>query len=332
MVTFASRAWLGVSAVLALLVWSSVVGAEDDAAVAQQLFRQGREASAQGDYVTACAKFEQSLQLFRRASTLLNLGVCHQQLGRTATALAFWEQGAALLDPGDERMEQAKEEVAALRARAPIVQVILPAILPAGAVITLDGKAVGRSLLDREQRLDPGSHELWLLAPGYAPRQVQLQAKDGATERVELNLGPALAPPPTSPLPRAAEYPMPRQQGPSPHVVPTWVWPVGGAGILVAAVAVPFAVDYANTLSTQEELCGGDIEQCDPVPTGSYDPADDNSRKYRDAVLTTAFAGAGGLALAAAVVGAVVGSDPPVADVALSVGADHAFARLELSF
>ncbi|MBW2456021.1 MAG: PEGA domain-containing protein [Deltaproteobacteria bacterium] len=330
MVSITMRAWGWLAPLLCLLLWPAIAAADDDADRAKLLFREGRDASARGDHATACTKYGESLVLFRRASTLLNLGACHDQLGRTATALAYWEQGAALLEPADPRMEVATQSVAELRLRAPRLTVSLPATLPAGAVITLDGSAVGRSLLDRELRLDPGPHELRLTAPGHHPSQVPIELSERAAEQVVLSLGPPLPPAPVVPPLLRPSHPLPPP--PPVRTTPTWVWPVGGVGLAVAAVSIPFAVDYANTLSEQEDLCGGDLEQCQPDPPGSYDPAEDNGRKLRDAVLTTTFAAAGGLTLAAAAIGAIIGSEAPATEVALNVGSDGGYARLLVRF
>jgi len=319
--------WLAVL----LVLWPGIAwgGPAEDVALAKQRFREGREAAAQGDHAKACAKFEVSLRLFRRASTLLNLGRCHDELGQSASALAYWEQGAALLEPGDKRMEVATEALADLRRRAPRVQVTLPPTLPAGAVINLDGTAVGRTVLDQELRLDPGAHTLRLEAPGHHPNEVTVTLMDGAAEQVALDLGAPLPAPPTPIAAPVLPPPQPMPPPPPERTIPTWVWPVGAVGIVVAAVSIPFAVDYANTLSEQEALCGGELDPCRPDPPDSYDPADDNDRKFRDAVLTTVFAATGGLTLTAAVIGAIIGTEASPAEVAVGVTAQGGTLRVE---
>ena len=95
-----------------MLLLSSAGQAEDREERAKQLFFEAHEATDRGDDATACRKFEESLLLFRRASTLLNLGECSERLGKVATALRYWTQAAALLESSDPRMALTKQHIA----------------------------------------------------------------------------------------------------------------------------------------------------------------------------------------------------------------------------
>src|SRR5688572_15982089 len=96
---------------LALLACASIAHAADDETRARDLFTEGRDAMNRGDYAIACAKFEESMRLFRRASMLLNLGACNEKLGKLATSLRYWQEGVSALEITDPRYETSKEEV-----------------------------------------------------------------------------------------------------------------------------------------------------------------------------------------------------------------------------
>ena len=292
--------------VIASLAASARAGDEEDA---RRLFDEGHAAADRGDHGEACRKFDESLALSRRSATLLNLGACHEKLGQLVTALAFWRQGLAELGADDKRRVPAEERIAALEQRVPRLRLRLPRELPADAAVQLDGKALSPEELREEIAIDPGQHDVAILAPGRAPARIVALLGEGSRETVTLEVGAPLAPPP---LPKAPPSPPPSRPMAQPdapqHSIPIWVWPVGGVGLAVGLAAIPFAVDYRNTLSRQEELCAGDLEACRPTPPGSYDPADDNARRRRDVIAGVVLASAGGAAVLAAVIGAALGT------------------------
>jgi hypothetical protein len=305
-------------AVLCLTSHGAAQPAANAEARAKELFVAGHAAMDRGDHAEACRLFEESLTALERPSTLLNLGACHQALGRAATALRYWQRGAAALEPGDARHALAKERIAALEALAPRLRIELPAALPAGAVLALDAEPVAPPVLEAGVRLDAGTHRLELEAPGHVATVLTVELADGDDKVVALTLVAAAPPPPPPPpapplpAPPPPVMPPPPAAAPDRHALPIWIWPVGAAGIVASGVAIGFAVDYANTVAEQEERCGGDVTECRPEPRGSYDPEADNARKDRDAIAGVVLGIAGGAALLAAVVGAIVGERAPL--------------------
>jgi hypothetical protein len=314
------RSTIGSAAIaltLALLASTAAAQEEDAASQAEQFFRAGRERLALGDNAASCALFRDSLTLFRRASTLLNLAVCSEAQGQLAAALAFWEQGAALLEASDERLEIAKERIASLQLRVPQLTVALPPKLPAGAVLEFDGAVVARASLVEAMRLDPGEHTIVLEAPDHQRSEVIVKLREGDVTTQPIALGARVAPPPPpphAPVPAPFDPPLPARN------IPVWIWPVGGVGAALAIAAIPFAVDHVSTLSEQRELCGGDLDRCAPDPPGSYDPAADNERKFRDAVLAVSFGAGGGALALVALIGAILGERAEDVHVEASLG------------
>ena len=117
-----SRDPLIVAAVMAAALASSGPARADEAAdtaQAQALFTEGRTALEKGDHAAACARFTQSLQLVKRASTLLNLGECEAALGKLRASAKSWRAGIALLPAGDERVAVSQKRAEAVEARIP---------------------------------------------------------------------------------------------------------------------------------------------------------------------------------------------------------------------
>lgn len=66
-----------------------------NAALAQQLFDQGRAALSAGDIPKACSKFEASLKLDFGLGTLMNLADCTERVGNKSRACGLYGQAAA---------------------------------------------------------------------------------------------------------------------------------------------------------------------------------------------------------------------------------------------
>jgi hypothetical protein len=142
----------------------SLAADADATARAVVLFQAGRDAMKRAAYVAACPKFAASQALAPALGTLLNLALCQEQLGLTATASLGFEQFLARAAADDERRALVAEHLAALRLHTP--QLIL---------------------------LDPGMHALASARPGQPPREATLALADG---QVAVHTPASLAPQP----------------------------------------------------------------------------------------------------------------------------------------
>jgi len=166
---------------------------------AEALFNEGRAAVKAEDYATACPKFEASLKLARRAGTLFNLAQCEEHEGRLVSAVAYYKEGIVVLEPGDPRLAPSKQQLASVEPRLPYLTVTLTSALPTGGRVTLDGREV--EALDKEFAVNPGKHEIKVLAPKYADFALTFQIAESAHETKKVHAGARLPEPPPPPNP-----------------------------------------------------------------------------------------------------------------------------------
>ncbi len=143
--------------------------------VAQALFEEGRTLMEAGKPELACPKFEESNTVDRSAGTLLNLGKCLEALGRTASALARYEE-AVIVGRAANKVRQvtaAQEFIAALEpklskltvdvvSRAPGLVVERTSLRPSSPVVELSSADLRVPLA-----VDPGEYRIDVKAAGY---------------------------------------------------------------------------------------------------------------------------------------------------------------------
>lgn len=152
---------------------------------AEQLFRSGEKKFDGGDYAAACTDFEASLRLGAKLGTLLNLALCHETIGRLATAWNEFHQGAAWAAQNGqrERQEYATAHVRALEGRLPRVVLQLPADRALSG-IDLDGEPLAETHWYVPLYLDPGEHRLALTAPGKRRTSVAFRVVLSPTDQI----------------------------------------------------------------------------------------------------------------------------------------------------
>jgi tetratricopeptide (TPR) repeat protein len=170
-------------ALAVVVILGGVTWADDRA---EGLFGEGRQLLEAGSYAEACDKFMESLRIEPDSiGTLLNLGLCNEQLDRLATALR-WFRRAQLR--GSERAGSEAEAAAKAKAIALAARVATVAIeAPHGSTVTVDGAAID-SLDVGHVELDAGHH---VIAAGRLVQEIDVL--DGDAKRV------VLAPPVTLP-------------------------------------------------------------------------------------------------------------------------------------
>ena len=174
------RAWVGAPscAMIGLLLAGGARADEPsapDRALAEALFREGRQLMESGHVPEACAKLAESQRIDPAIGTLLNLATCHALEGRTATAWAeFVDARTQARSAGrDKYVSFAQTQMNQLEPR--LSRVVLGMDRPPdGIEIGIDQQTLGAGALGSPLPLDPGKHTLRLAAPGRAPETVTI--------------------------------------------------------------------------------------------------------------------------------------------------------------
>jgi hypothetical protein len=222
--------------------------------LAEARFREGSDAFDHGRVDEACAAFADSLRLYATLGTLLNLALCHEKQGKTASAWSEFTHAAAWAgDPAQrDRRDFARQHAQRLEKALTRVRIELPPT-QATLTVTVDGEAVPEVDRSLPLFLDPGEHEVEAHAPQYQPSVAHVTvpatpASDALVVTLPalemLSAAPAPAPPIAPPSP--VESPMRRTAG----------WIVGGAGVVALGVGTIFAADAVSRTGNLA-ACGG---------------------------------------------------------------------------
>jgi hypothetical protein len=161
--------------VLPLLVatfatWADPLLAQNESALAESLFQEGKVLLKNRSYPEACAKFAESQRLDPGSGTLFALATCHELEGKTATAWGEYSETVALATRAGraDRVEAARAKVASLQNILPTVTLRLPAHfgdLP-GSTVSLNGKLLGKAAWSTKIPIDPGALNVDVFASG----------------------------------------------------------------------------------------------------------------------------------------------------------------------
>lgn len=200
-----------------VLAWSLIAPASahaqanERAATAEDLFRQGLQLTRKGQFAEACPRFAESHRLDPAYGALMNLAACYEKLGRTASAWqAYVDAADTARDKGQRaRAENARKKASRLAPRLVRLELRLSAGMEArGLAITRDGKPFDLVLLGNAVPVDPGTYAIVATRAGAAPWKTSAAATEpGKTLVVEVS-GPIARPaadkPATSPVATAA--------------------------------------------------------------------------------------------------------------------------------
>jgi tetratricopeptide (TPR) repeat protein len=173
--------------------WSSEAradGSETDKQIAQSLFDDGRALLEAGHFAEACPKFAESQRLDPGGGTLLNLALCHELEGKTATASTEFREALSIATRDDrkDRQELASSHIAALAPKLTRLTVVVPErIAASNAEVTLDRSHLPAAAWNTEIPIDPGEHRVAVVAPGLPRWETSIATMEaGRTYRVEV--------------------------------------------------------------------------------------------------------------------------------------------------
>ncbi|MCB9535115.1 MAG: PEGA domain-containing protein [Myxococcales bacterium] len=223
-----------------------------DPAVANQHKAAADQAFLREDYAGALRLLERAYAEDPQPRFVANMGLVLEKMGRFAEAVAALERFLATEPPYD-KAEAAERVVHRLK---PWLRITTE---PAGAKVTVDGRAVGRSPL--QARVLVGQRTVQAHLPGHADARQQVEIVPGEVANVQLTLpkkaeAATPAPPPRALAPAAPRSP-PRQRDLRLWAYVAWgaaALSAGGAGVMYAVGSQAIdARDDAGDAATWDE-------------------------------------------------------------------------------
>jgi len=271
---------------------------------AELLFTQGRDLMKERRYDEACAAFENSEELEPASGTLLNLGVCREAQGRTASAFRSYRAGLALSqvekNPAAERL--ARDRLTAIEPR--LCRVVLTIRSPRpGLAVRLDGVPVYPSSWGKPEPIDPGPHRVESNAPDQELWSTEFTIESAGTlKSIEIEsprASPSMAPERRGVVansgPSRTEPQPPKSIAPAGHAEN---WPVlltGGVAVAGVLGTVYFGVLATKQWDRRNEHCGDG--QCDRFAVLASESASRYARAADIALGVAALSGATAISL-----------------------------------
>jgi hypothetical protein len=298
----------------------STASAQDNSAVVEALFSEGKKLMAAGNIAEACPKFLASYNLEHRVGTLLNLADCYEKNRQFASAWARYVEAKTLASRNNQidRADYAAQHAAAVESRRSTLSIVVDHA-PPGLVVKRDGVVVDAAVYGVLVPIDGGRHTIESSAPG----------KKSKTETV--TVGPE-GDKKTYGVPTLTDAPKVAPDAPPPGLEPRGMSTravaglvIAGGGILAAGVGAFFGATALSKDSDASPYCnvGGVKDNCYGQGVSLRSDA------VSDATLSSVLVGVG----AAAVVGGVVlWLTAPSANATATVGFDGRVLRVRGTF
>jgi hypothetical protein len=213
---------------------------------AEELFRRAKALMNENRHRDACPLFEESERLDPQMGTLLNLAICHETVGKIASAWGEFravEQMAKQANRED-RMKLAHERAEKLEPRLPRIKVLVPADAKVqGLTIKVDGEVKGEPLWTGVA-VDPGTRTVEASAPGKKTATLKVKVDDeGALVPITIpKLDDAPKPPPGGASSSSAQTGPTDDELSSNRSKKTMGFVVGGLGLAAMATGGVFGV------------------------------------------------------------------------------------------
>lgn len=292
--TAVMRATISLLVAAALTSASAHAQTKEDLDRARAEFREGLALQTAGNCAAAIEKFESVGRVKMTPHVQFNLGLCEEKLGRLVAALGHYQ--LALADAEEKQIEEvttpSREAIKALESRIPQLT-IKRGSGAEGALIELDGAALGDAAIGSPMRRDPGSH---LVTARLGDRTIFQQGFDlaeGTTKEIVVaSEQPVEQPSPASPLPIDTTYPASTERTNR----RTLGYVAGGIGMAGLVTAGVFLALRQATINDLEGRCRG--LSCPP----EAQPTIDRGRLYTGIAEGGVVLGALGLATGAVLI------------------------------
>ena len=257
----------------------------EDQALATTLFKEARALLEAGKVSEACPKLVESQRLYPAGGTLLNLAVCHERDGKTATAWAEFREARLIAerDGRSDRLDLVDEHMKTLEPKLSKLVITVPSTADVADVeVRADEREVRRAAWGTAIPVDPGDHVIEAVAPGKKRWRTQVTVLPDADVKSvivpdwEDEVGPA--PPPVTPppvTPPGALRPAPPDR--------TAALVVGGVGVASLAFGSYFGLRAIAKHNDSQDAC-----TTNPCSRASLDLSD-SAKTFAD-VSTVTFA------------------------------------------
>jgi hypothetical protein len=268
----------------------------------QATLAQAQPGHKQGNFAEACPKLEESRRLDSQVGTMLNLALCYESLGKTATACTTWKDAAVAAEHKGqpERREFARERAELLCPRVPRATFeVAPQLGHDRIELTLNDAPLPRSQWGVPVPLDPGEYELKAAVGGLPSWSAKFHVDEQQTSSVTVPVLSRVSPPP------GEESAMVALSNGRPNWSKTAGWVTGGAGLAFLGVGSAFGIAAIvnENESNADRNCVSNT--CNATGASARARAKDDAK-----IADVAFAVGAGV-LAASVVLWIVGSRDP---------------------
>jgi hypothetical protein len=268
-------------------------------AVAEALFKEAKALMKRGKIPEACEKLASSYEIDPAGGTLLNLAMCHEIEGKTATAWTEFHEALAMAKKAkrDDRQKAANEHIAALEGRLSRLTLALPAASAAPDLeVRVDGVVIAPAAIGTPIPVNPGDHVVAATAPGKKPWETKISLKESQNQALVLPVLESSAPPPPPEPPKAAA---------------SWQKPTGfaalGVGAVLLGVGTYFGVHAMSLGSKVTAECPKST--CSPAGWKALQDGRAAANVANGTLVAGGAVAAAGVTLV--VVGYVTGTEPP---------------------
>ncbi len=274
---------------------------QKDPALAETLFQEAKGLMTSGDYAGACPKLAESYRLDPGTGTLTALAMCHEQLGKNATAWAEFIELVSEAQRTDraDREKFARQHAASLEPRLSrlTITVAPETAALANVEVSRDKVVVGSAAWGVASPVDPGDHVIEATAPGKQSWSSHVNVGvSGDNESVavpKLEDAPETSSEPTPPMIGGTAEPKETAEEPPPPVRSAGGQRaagivVGVAGLASLGVGSVFGLEAMSKSNDAKQQCPNSM--CPATASGAIQ---ENNAAKTDALIADVTLGAG---------------------------------------
>lgn len=228
--------------------------------VAREQFEQGVSLEASGDWEGALARFTDVARVVSTPNVHYHLGLCLERTSRLVRALDELARSVAqqnlATNPDPVMMKSAEEHIASLRRRIPLVELRLPADVPATSpLVSIDDETL--TVLPRQIPLDPGTHHIVVRLAGRPTFETRITLAERQSAVVDVVFGapPSSAPPTDVP---------PDSEPARSHPLRGWGYVAAGTSIAAGVAGITMYLVRGSVVSELDGACGDARSSCPP--------------------------------------------------------------------